>query len=82
VAAVEGSEEWPLVEETKVPWFSNYRIVAHQMRAGHLDRGYAGYGVEPDGRTFGYGPAWKLTLGCEGTYRREVESLPGEGPVG
>jgi hypothetical protein len=79
VEAVEGSEGWPIVRQAKVPWFSNYRIVARQMRAGRLDRGYAGYGVEPDGRTFGYGPAWKLTLGCEGTFRREVDSLPGEG---
>jgi hypothetical protein len=74
VAAVEGSSEWPIVEETRVPWFSNYRIVAHQMREGRLDRGYAGYETREDGQTFGFGPAWKLTLGCDGTYRRRTDA--------
>jgi hypothetical protein len=76
VEAMSSSDGWPLVREAEVPWFSNYRIVAHQLRAGKLDRGYAGYETRTDGRTFGFGPAWKLTLGCEGTYRREVDSLP------
>jgi hypothetical protein len=76
VEAMSSSDEWPLVRETKVPWFSNYAIVAHQMRAGELNRGYAAYETRTDGSTFGFGPAWKLTLGCPGTYRREVDSLP------
>ncbi|HEX3040551.1 MAG TPA: hypothetical protein VHP56_00470 [Solirubrobacterales bacterium] len=74
VEALSSSDGWPLVREAEVPWFSNYRIVAHQLRAGELDRGYAGYETRNDGRTFGFGPAWKLTLGCEGTYRREVDA--------
>lgn len=76
IEAMEGSPEWPIVRETRVPWFSNYRITTRQMRAGQLNRGYSGYEVRADGRTFGFGPAWKLTLGCEGTYRREVPGLP------
>jgi hypothetical protein len=46
------------------------------LRAGKLDRSDLSYEVRTDGRTFGYGPAWKLTLGCEGTYRHEVDGLP------
>jgi hypothetical protein len=76
VEAMASSADWPIVRETRVPWFSNYRIVARQMREGRLDRGYSGYEVRADGRTFGFGPAWKLTLGCEGTYRREIDALP------
>lgn len=76
VAAMSGSAEWPLVRENEVPWFGNYKIVAKQLRAGKLDRGDAGYEVRADGRTFGFGPAWKLSLGCEGTHRREVDGLP------
>lgn len=74
------SAAWPIVRETKVPWFSNYAIVAKQMKMGRLDWGASGSEARPDGRTFVYGPAWKLTLGCEGSHRREVESLPGDGP--
>jgi hypothetical protein len=76
VAAMASSPEWPIVRETRVPWFTNYRITTKQMREGRLDRGYSGYEVREDGSTFGFGPAWKLTLGCEGTYRREVDGLP------
>ncbi|HEV2727533.1 MAG TPA: hypothetical protein VGV34_04515 [Solirubrobacterales bacterium] len=76
VEAMASSADWPIVRETRVPWFSNYRIVTRQMREGRLDRGYAGYEVRADGRTFGFGPAWKLALGCEGTYRREIDALP------
>jgi hypothetical protein len=76
VEAVEGSDSWPIVRETKVPWFSNYAVVAREMRAGKLDWSPAGYETETDGKTFGIGPAWKLTLGCKGTYRREVDGVP------
>jgi hypothetical protein len=76
VQAMSSSAGWPLVREHEVPWFGNYRVVARELRAGKLNRGYAGYEVREDGRTFGFGPAWKLTLGCEGTYRREVEEAP------
>ncbi len=79
VEAMAGSADWPIVRETKVPWFSNYAIVTKQMRAGKLDRSPSGYETRADGRTFGYGPAWKMFLGCRGTYRREVKSLPGAG---
>ncbi len=74
VEVMSGSSEWPLVRAAKVPWFTNYEIVAKELRAGRLDRGYSAYETRTDGRTFGFGPAWKLTLGCEGTYRREVEA--------
>jgi hypothetical protein len=74
VEAMAGSADWPIVRQTRVPWFSNYAIVAKQLRAGRLDRGAAGYETTTRGRTFAFGPAWKLTLGCAGTYRREVES--------
>lgn len=80
VAAMASSADWPVVRKTKVPWFSNYAIVTKQLRAGRLDRGFSGYEVRTDGRTFGFGPAWKLMLGCEGTYRREVDGLPRYGP--
>jgi hypothetical protein len=76
VAAIEGSNEWPIVRETKAPWFSNYAVVAREMRAGHLNWSPDGYETETNGRTFGFGPAWKLTLGCKGTYRREVDRVP------
>jgi hypothetical protein len=76
VQAMASSDDWPLVREARVPWFSNYRIVAKELQAGKLDRSDLSYEVREDGRTFGYGPAWKLTLGCEGTYRHEVEGLP------
>lgn len=76
VEAMASSAAWPIVRETRVPWFSNYAIVAKQMKIGRLDWGPGGSEVRADGRTFVYGPAWKLTLGCEGTHRREVESLP------
>jgi hypothetical protein len=76
VEAMSSSAEWPLVREAAVPWFGNYKIAAKQLRAGKLDRSDLSYEVRTDGRTFGYGPAWKLTLGCEGTYRHEVDGLP------
>ena len=76
VEAMASSADWPLVREAQVPWFSNYKIVAKQLRAGKLDRSDLSYEVRADGRTFGFGPAWKLTLGCEGTYRHEVDGLP------
>ena len=72
VEAMAGSADWPIVRTAEVPWFSNYTMVAKQLRAGRLDRGAAGYVAQTNGRTFAIGPAWKLTLGCEGTYRREV----------
>jgi hypothetical protein len=76
VEAMSSSAEWPLVRTAGVPWFGNYEIVAKEMRAGGLDRGYTSYETRTDGRTFGFGPAWKLTLGCEGTFRHEVDGLP------
>jgi hypothetical protein len=76
VEAMAGSADWPLVRKAEVPWFGNYKIVAKQLRAGKLDRSDLSYEVRADGRTFGYGPAWKLTLGCEGTYRHQVDGLP------
>jgi hypothetical protein len=76
VDAMASSATWPIVRETEVPWFSNYAVVTKQMQVGRLDWGSAGSEVRADGRTFVYGPAWKLTLGCEGTHRREVGSLP------
>jgi hypothetical protein len=76
VEAMSSSADWPLVRETKVPWFGNYKIAAKQLRAGKLDRSDSSYEVRTDGRTFGFGPAWKLILGCEGTYRHEVDGLP------
>lgn len=80
VDAMAGSADWPIVRETKVPWFTNYKVVTGEMRAGHLNRNPASYEVNTDGRIFAYGPAWKLALGCGGTYRREVDGVPGEGP--
>jgi hypothetical protein len=80
VEAIAGAPDWPIVLETRSPWFSNYATVVRQLRAGRLERGPAGYEVREDGRTFGVGPAWKLTLGCEGTWHREVDSLPEGGP--
>ncbi|MGB7587553.1 MAG: hypothetical protein WBM00_02475, partial [Solirubrobacterales bacterium] len=80
VEAMASSADWPIVRKTKVPWFSNYAFVAKQLRAGRLDRGASGYEVQTNGRTFAFGPAWKLALGCAGTYRREVDGIPGEGP--
>jgi len=76
VEAMASSSDWPLVKKADVPWFSNYGIVAKQLRAGKLDRSDLSYEVREDGRTFGFGPAWKLNLGCEGTYRHEVPDLP------
>lgn len=80
VEAMAHSADWPIVRETGVPWFTNYAVVTRQMRAGHLNRSPAGYEVRADGRIFAYGPAWRLALGCAKTYRREVDSVPGEGP--
>jgi hypothetical protein len=80
VEAMAGSANWPIVRKTKVPWFSNYAIVTKQMRAGRLDRSASSYEVQTNGKTFAFGPAWKLILGCAGTYRREVDGIPGEGP--
>jgi hypothetical protein len=80
VDAMAGSAAWPIVRETKVPWFTNYKVVTGEMRAGHLNRKPASYEVRADGRIFAFGPAWRLALGCDGTYRREVDSVPGEGP--
>jgi len=76
VEAMSSSAAWPLVRKEQVPWFGNYKTVAKQLRAGKLDRSDLSYEVRTDGRTFGFGPAWKLTLGCEGTGRHEVEGLP------
>ena len=79
VVAMASSGDWPIVRmtrRTKVPWFSNYAIVTKQLRGGRLDRSPSGYEVQTDGRTFGFGPAWKLILGCDGTYRREVDGIP------
>jgi len=75
--AIEASGDWPIVQRTRVPWFSNYAVVASEMRSGKLNWSPAGYETEANGKTFGIGPSWKLTLGCEGTYRREVDTLPG-----
>jgi hypothetical protein len=76
VEAMASSADWPLVRNAKVPWFGNYKIVAKQLRAGKLDRSDLSYEVRTDGRTFAFGPAWRLTLGCEGTSRHEVDGLP------
>ncbi len=38
-----GSADWPLVREAEVPWYLNYKVVARELRAGKLNRGYAGY---------------------------------------
>jgi hypothetical protein len=76
VEAVSNSADWPLVRKASVPWFGNYKKVAKALRAGRLDRSDLSYEVRADGSTFGFGPAWKLTLGCEGTYRHEVDGLP------
>jgi hypothetical protein len=76
VEAMSSSADWPLVRKAQVPWFGNYKAVAKQLRAGRLDRSDLSYEVRTDGRTFGFGPAWKLTLGCEGTGRHEVDGLP------
>jgi hypothetical protein len=80
IEAIAGAPDWPIVLETKSPWFSNYATVVRQLRAGQLDRGPAGYEVREDGRTFGVGPAWKLALGCGGTWHREIDGLPDAGP--
>jgi hypothetical protein len=77
VEAVKNSDDWPIVRETQVPWFSNYAVVAREMRAGSLNWSPSGYESETNGKIFGFGPSWKLTLGCKGTYRREVDGLPG-----
>jgi hypothetical protein len=76
VEAMSNSDQWPLVRENHVPWFSNYAGVAKQLREGRLDTSPSGYETQTNGKTFGYGPAWKMFLGCKGTYRREVDSLP------
>jgi hypothetical protein len=76
VEAMSNSDQWPLVRENHVPWFSNYAMVARQLREGRLDTSPSGYETQTDGKTFGYGPAWKMFLGCKGTYRREVDSVP------
>jgi hypothetical protein len=76
VEAMSNSANWPLVQKSSVPWFGNYKIVAEALRAGKLDRSDLSYETRTDGSTFGFGPAWKLTLGCEGTYRHEVDGLP------
>ena len=81
VDVMAGSADWPIVRKTKVPWFTNYGVVAREMRAGHLNRDPSSYEIKTDGRTFAFGPAWKLTLGCGGTYHREVDGIPGEGPT-
>jgi hypothetical protein len=69
VEAMASSSHWPVVRQTKSPWFGNYRIVVRQLRAGHLDRGPAGY-EESGGELIARGPSWKFTLGCGGTWRR------------
>jgi len=76
VEAMADSSDWPLVRKAEVPWFGNYEIVARQLRVGKLDRSDLSYEVRADGRTFVFGPAWRLTLGCEGTSRHEVDGLP------
>ncbi len=76
VEAMSTSDQWPLVRENHVPWFSNYAGVAKQLRENRLDTSPSGYETQTNGKTFGYGPAWKMFLGCKGTYRREVDSLP------
>lgn len=76
VETLSSSEEWPLVRDHHVPWFGNYRIAAKQLREGRLDTSDLSYETGTDGRTFAFGPAWKLNLGCAGTYRREVDGVP------
>lgn len=76
VEVMSSSDQWPLVRDNHVPWFSNYAMVAKQLRENRLDTSPSGYETRTDGRTFGFGPAWKMFLGCKGTYRREVDSLP------
>lgn len=76
VAVLASSPSWPIVRTTKSPWFSNYAIVVKEMRAGKLNNSPSAYETTTDGRTYGYGPAWKEALGCKGTYRREVEAPP------
>jgi hypothetical protein len=80
VEAMAGSATWPIVRKTRSPWFSNYKGITKQLRAGRLDRSPSGYETTASGKTFGFGPAWKMFLGCGGTYRREVDGLPGERP--
>ena len=79
VETMSSSDQWPLVRDNHVPWFSNYAMVAKQLRENRLDTSPSGYETQTNGKTFGYGPAWKMFLGCKGTYRREVDSLPSFG---
>jgi hypothetical protein len=72
VEAIAASNRWPVVRQTRSPWFGNYRIVAKELRAGHLDRGPAGY-EEFGGKLFARGPAWKFALGCGGTWRKRAD---------
>jgi hypothetical protein len=76
VEAMANSASWPIVRKTKSPWFSNYKGITKQLRAGRLDRSPSAYETTTSGKTFGFGPAWKMFLGCGGTYRREVDGLP------
>jgi hypothetical protein len=80
IEAIAGAPDWPIVLETKSPWFSNYATVVRQLQGGQLDRGPAGYEVRSNGSTFAVGPAWKLALGCGGTWHREVGGSPDGSP--
>jgi hypothetical protein len=76
VDAMASSPTWPIIRLTQGPWSSNIRTITGQLERGRLNRGPAGYEVLPDGRSFAYGPAYAISLGCKGRYRREVDSAP------
>jgi hypothetical protein len=74
VDAMAGSRRWPLLVqmEREVPggWAHNVWTVAAGLRAGHLDQGFAGALVRPDGGGYRLGPAWAVGLECHSSIRK------------
>lgn len=74
VDALAGARRWPLLVqmEREVPggWAHNVWTVASKLRTGHLDQGFAGALVRPDGSGYRLGPTWAVGLECRSSIRK------------
>jgi hypothetical protein len=83
VAAMASSHHWPLLlqmeREQGLSWAHNIWHAAAELRRGHLDEGFGGALVRPDGSGYKMGPAWAMELQCTSKIRR-VPFAAGEAP--
>lgn len=83
VEAMTSSHHWPFLlqmeREQRFGWTQNIWHAAGELRRGHLDEGFGGALVRPDGSGYKVGPVWATELQCT-TQIRRVPFAAGEAP--